>query len=236
MLALCQVSYILYGCILFTGMWFALIWANYVPVFVNKIDACRPKEERIERITAGTNRFDIVKYMSRSCGNNTQLRLFLFLGLFFSSINSVISPTQKALAGRHLSLVICSGRIYATNNKNKQYINATELKSLHVIRPEQSQGETSPRYQSGRARNTLHGLISRAYSQSHELCLEEWENEQRANSCCYRSHSGIIHTVSSIKLQVTSKSVSTCQRINVSTLKPLHVTRNTLHVLEKHEA
>ena len=157
MLALCQVSYILYGCILFTGMWFALIWANYVPVFVNKIDACRPKEERIERITAGTNRFDIVKYMSRSCGNNTQLRLFLFLGLFFSSmINTVISPTQKALAGKHLSLVICSGRIYATNNKNKQYINATELKSLHVIRPEQSQGETSPRYQSGWARNTLH--------------------------------------------------------------------------------
>ena len=218
MLALCQVSYILYGCILFTGMWFALIWANYVPVFVNKIDACRPKEERIERITAGTNRFDIVKYMSRSCGNNTQLRLFLFLGLFFSSINSVISPTQKALAGRHLSLVICSGRIYATNNKNKQYINATEFKSLHVTR------------------YTLHGLIPRAYSQFHELCPEEWENEQRANSCCYRSHSAIIHTVSSIKLQVTSKSVSTCQRINVSTLKPLHVTRNTLHVLEKHEA
>ena len=95
---------------------------------------------------------------------------------------------------------------------------------------------------------------SRAYSQSHELCLEEWENEQRANSCCYRSHSGLLNTVTSNKLQVTSKSVSTCQRINVSTLKPLHVirpdqtwgetspryqsgwARNTLHVLEKHEA
>jgi len=36
---------------------------------------------------------------------------------------------------------------------------------------------------------------SRAYSQSHELCLEEWENGQRANSCCYRSHSGLLNTV-----------------------------------------
>ena len=172
MLALCQVSYILYGCILFTGMWFALIWANYVPVFVNKIDACRPKEERIERITAGTNRFDIVKYMSRSCGNNTQLRLFLFLGLFFSSTNSVISPTQKALAGRHLSLVICSGRIYATSKEN----------------------------------------IS-GYSSIPDDSRKEWENRQRANSCCYRSHSGLLNTVSSIKCQESSKSVSTCQSI-----------------------
>ena len=140
--------------------------------------------------------------------------------------------------------------------QTKNFLTISEIiySAFHVIRPEQSQGETSPRYQSGRARNTLHGLISRAYSQSHELCLEEWENEQRANSCCYRSHSGIINTVTSNKLQVTSKSVSTCQRINVSTLKPLHVirpdqtwgetspryqsgwARYTLHVLEKHEA
>jgi len=179
--------------------------------------------------------------------------------------------------------------------QTKNFLTISEIiySAFHVIRPEQSQGETSPRYQSGRARNTLHGLISRAYSQSHELCLEEWENEQRANSCCYRSHSdllrglsriyrsdanrrvesglspvslsshslaqllgatGIIDTVSRVKCQVSSKSVSTCQRINVSTLKPLHVirpdqtwgetspryqsgwARYTLHVLEKHEA
>jgi len=92
------------------------------------------------------------------------------------------------------------------------------------------------------------------YSSIPDDSRKEWENEQRANSCCYRSHSGIINTVTSNKLQVTSKSVSTCQRINVSTLKPLHVirpdqtwgetspryqsgwARNTLHVSEKHEA
>jgi len=74
------------------------------------------------------------------------------------------------------------------------------------------------------------------YSSIPDDSRKEWENEQRANSCCYRSHSGLLNTVTSNKLQVTSKSVSTCQRINVSTLKPLHVTRNTLHVLEKHEA
>ena len=92
------------------------------------------------------------------------------------------------------------------------------------------------------------------YSSIPDDSRKEWENEQRANSCCYRSHSGIINTVTSNKLQVTSKSVSTCQRINVSTLKPLHVirpdqtwgetspryqsgwARYTLHVLEKHEA
>ena len=64
--------------------------------------------------------------------------------------------------------------------------------------------------------------ISRAYSQSHELCPEEWENEsdpiriphprryigvseQRANSCCYRSHSAIINTVISHLSLVISK-------------------------------
>ena len=90
MLALCQVSYILYGCILFTGMWFALIWANYVPVlFKNDVNELKA---RIQRIKTKLDRYDMVKYMSRSCGNNTQLRLFLFLGLFFSSIlNTVIS-------------------------------------------------------------------------------------------------------------------------------------------------
>jgi len=92
------------------------------------------------------------------------------------------------------------------------------------------------------------------YSSIPDDSRKEWENEQRANSCCYRSHSGLLNTVTSNKLQVTSKSVSTCQRINVSTLKPLHVirpdqtwgetspryqsgwARYTLHVLEKHEA
>ena len=34
--------------------------------------------------------------------------------------------------------------------------------------------------------------------------LEEWENGQRANSCCYRSHSGLLNTVTSNKRQVSS--------------------------------
>ena len=48
---------------------------------------------------------------------------------------------------------------------------------------------------------------SRAYSQSHELCLEEWENEQRANSCCYRSHSAIIWGLSRIYRSDASRRV-----------------------------
>ena len=93
--------------------------------------------------------------------------------------------------------------------QTKNFLTISEIiySAFHVIRPEQSQGETSPRYQSGRARNTLHGLISRAYSQSHELCLEEWENEQRANSCCYRSHSAIIWGLSRIYRSDASRRV-----------------------------
>jgi len=48
---------------------------------------------------------------------------------------------------------------------------------------------------------------SRAYSQSHELCLEEWENGQRANSCCYRSHSAIIWGLSRIYRSDASRRV-----------------------------
>ena len=74
-------------------------------------------------------------------------------------------------------------------NKNKIFLDAISVESIKL---------SSFNFQ-------LWTNISRAYSQSHELCPEEWENEQRANSCCYRSHSGIIHTVSSIKCQESSR-------------------------------
>jgi hypothetical protein len=82
------------------------------------------------------------------------------------------------------------------------------------------------------------GLLTetRAYPQSHELCPEEWEGKAkppllrrdigadrgvtRKGEANTSSHSGLIDTVSSNQCPVTSRNVSTCQRINVSALKP----------------